>query len=173
MKINRPEGISQANRSNPYFILLRKASDEQIELANSAAQQYVKNTLSLLIVTIISIILPIILVVVKGDTVYISASFAIFLINLLNIYRSRELSKVLNEALKQCTFKDVDSMIFTNEYQVAAINQEYIFNLFTLTCKVNGILTNIYEVLHKEFTLIILFGVLEILSYVIFACSSM
>ena len=38
MKINRPEGISQANRSNPYFIILRRVSDIQIQLAEKCAK---------------------------------------------------------------------------------------------------------------------------------------
>ena len=65
-------------------------------------------------------------------------------------------------ALSKCTYKDVDQMIFTNEYQTASINQEMVFNMFQDASEVNGDLRTILKCLKMQREWVILCTVLEI-----------
>lgn len=163
MKINRPEGISQANRSNPYFIILRRVSDIQIQLAEKCAKTFVENlAISSILCVSMVLISAIILVLTTSTTLTM-------MITIVNAIGSCLLFKCLEDiksemygALSKCTYKDVDQMIFTNEYQTASINQEMIFNMFQDASEVNGDLRTILKCLKMQREWVILCTVLEI-----------
>lgn len=171
MKINRPEGISQANRSNPYFIVLRKVTDIQIQLAEDCAQTFVENLAITTIVGIVGIILPAIILTIFTSTLLSMMTSIVNVASAYIIFKIlQDIKESMYDALLRCSYKEVDQMIFTNEYQSAAINQEMIFNMFQEACEVNGDLRTILKCLNMQRRWSFILSGLLILASILITC---
>ena len=163
MRINRPDGISQENRSHPFFILLRKFADEQYEVASYATHFYIRYLIGMGVVIAIGI--------VSSLTAFIEV-FPLVVVGVLALYlpdikRYRDFKRLLSETC----FNEVERMIFSNDYQLSHLNMEEIINTMVKCTRVTGSIERIVEELRGSIRAEILFTIgilLAILYKVVF-----
>ena len=125
MRINRPDGISQENRSHPFFILLRKFADEQHELAISIS----KNLVRYIIITNLVMLFGLLLMIADWRYVFITLGLLI-IVNYGSYCRYTRFQSLLSENV----FEEVSQMIYSNEYQLSNLNMEKLVNTM-VTCR--------------------------------------
>lgn len=129
---SRPDGISQLNRSNIFFLILRRLADEQRSLMKGVTRDLIKLICVTLLIPSIYIIhvpfmpyffvIPLILVVIN---------FAI------GFLQYNQLRRLLAESILQ----KVESMIYSNDYQSSNLNNEELVNMTNRCSWINGRLT--------------------------------
>lgn len=159
MRINRPDGISQENRSHPFFILLRKFADTQRDEAEKTAKAFLTSSLICMIASILTnlilffnpilMVITIPMVVINGFTIY-------------HRYRN------LQDLLASNSFKEVDQMIYSNDFQTTNLNMEKMINEMTRCTEITGKMISFQELCEdrKWFTidiciLSIVFGIIS------------
>ena len=119
MRINRPDGISQENRSHPFFILLRKFADEQHELAISIS----KNLVRYIIITNLVVFFGLLTMIADWSYLFITLGLLI-----ITNYGSYCKYTRFQSLLSENVFEEVSQMIYTNEYQLSNLNMEKLVN---------------------------------------------
>lgn len=129
MRINRPDGISQENRSHPFFIMLRKFADSQKDEAIYTSRDFVYTA-------IVQIVFPIITMSMAFlDPLFIIVGVGLLLVSLGMI---RHRYKTLQTLLSTTIFQDVDYMIHSNDFQLSNLNMEKIINDITRCAETTG-----------------------------------
>lgn len=149
MRISRPDGISQENRSHPFFILLRKFADEQAEVTTTASRMYIRY----LIVMLIALIAAGIASVTIFIQVFPMVVLAAISIYLPDIYRYKEFKRLLNDTC----FAEVERMIFSNDYQLSHLNMESTINTMVKCTRVTGAINQIMNEVRSSIYASILF----------------
>lgn len=139
MRTDRPQGISQTNRTHPFFILLRLCAEEQQDLCEKAIRDMlfygsIRTALTLFILFTAFKHGPIVLIF-----------FGFFCA--LNIYLFLKQWHELKKLIYQNQYQKVDHMIYSNDYQMAALNNEELINMLTQMNRINGHI----ERIRKEF----------------------
>lgn len=142
MRISRPDGISQENRSHPFFIMLRKFADEQYEVASYATNLYIRYLASALVVCAVAVI--------ASATAFINVIplviFMALALYLPDIKRYRDFKELLHSTC----FNDVERMIFSNDYQLSHLNMEETINTMVKCTRVTGSIERIIEELRNS-----------------------
>lgn len=129
MRINRPDGISQENRSHPFFILLRKFADIQRDEAEKTAKVFLSSSLMCMIVSILTnailFLNPLLMVI----------TIPLVIINAFTIYHRYQ---NLQDLLASNSFKEVDQMIYSNDFQTTNLNMEKMINEMTRCTEITG-----------------------------------
>lgn len=125
-RTNRPDGISQSNRTHPFFIILRRyAGDEE--------KQLVKLTKAFIIYAVFGIVFPIVLwgpIILVFERRLWPCIIAMLLINVCSIiYVYRKWRRMG----LGCIFPKVENMIFSNDYRDAQLNVEEVMEM-TIQC---------------------------------------
>lgn len=119
MRTSRPDGISQENRTHPFFILLRNAARQQDELSVKLVKRFViQASVSIGATLILWLINPLSVI---GSAIAIE--YLIFQI-IYWLYRLRSLKKLL---AMSCV-NEVNAMIYSNDYQYQSLNNEQLIN---------------------------------------------
>lgn len=130
MRVDRPDGISQSNRSHPFFIILRKFSDEQKETANVLTRDLLKGLALLISSFIISLIISILFypknLLLQGILLFIQG------------YVAYQWYRKTKNLLSQNEFETVEHMIFSNDYQLTNLNMESIINMISHCNRITG-----------------------------------
>lgn len=119
MRTSRPDGISQENRTHPFFILLRNAARRQDELSVKLVKRFViQACVSIGAALILWLINPL-----SAIGCVIAIEYLIFQI-IYWLYRLRSLKKLL---AMSCV-NEVNAMIYSNDYQYQSLNNEQLIN---------------------------------------------
>lgn len=129
MRTNRPEGIFQGNRTEPFFILLRHYADEQKEEAMKLTKEFLIFTVLQGVIGII----PIIISIFHLKTLPFAVAIAMIVaaVSIVNYFH-------LKTQLADLMMKEVDRLLQTDEYRYAAVNNEELFNKAAYTLKKTG-----------------------------------
>lgn len=160
MRINRPDGISQENRSHPFFILLRRFSDEQREMAMRCSKDFVLYSIFTGLV-----FLPL-LFTLFFDWVYVIAP-----LSLLTGYGFiiRDRYQHLKNLLASTNYDEVEHMIYSNDYQMTNLNMEKMINMMTQCTRITGGLQSfLYETHHLFWSAGLISVILILLETIIF-----
>ena len=129
MRTNRPSGISQENRSHPFFILLRRFSEEQSKLAHDIMKRLITaGGVSIAPGLIMWSISPL-----DAISWFISILY-VTLMGLNFIFTFRDLQRTLAKTV----YSEVESMIYSDEYQYQSLNNEQLINMMNDCTRVNG-----------------------------------
>lgn len=141
MKTNLPDGISQQNRTHPYFIMLRNQNDEQQRLSRTVVHRFLTDLIRTSFLTIVGagLILLIgalcnIVVPVMNCIVMAIAGPTVLAVHYGGRYRR------LQRILSQQTNVRVEQMLYSNEFQSAILNHEEVLNLMMQCNRVSGML---------------------------------
>lgn len=133
-----PNGISQQNRTHPFFIILRRFADEQKDLSEKAARRFIS---ILVLEGLMTIFVPATVHCVSiGLSLLMLRRCGLAIVGSLLVlfpYSLRRYQR-LKALLGQMTYGDVDHMIYSNDYQAASLNYEDIINRVTACTAVNG-----------------------------------
>lgn len=165
MRINRPDGISQENRSHPFFIMLRRFSDEEMEKAEILTRFFV----SYLVLVIASVIMAIITIAtgMTGDCVILV--FVPYVgLRAMDFMRYRQLRSLISATC----FKDVERMIFSNDYQLSNLNMEEIINTMTRCARVIGAMDQLHDELRRAVRIECIF-ILALVAQILYKVVSM
>lgn len=129
MRINRPDGIAQENRSHPFFILLRKFADEQQREAIDLTKSFIITSVMLGVMALAACI-----TLVDG----ISSIIFILPCMTITIYLIYRRYRTIQLLLHDNAFDEVDHMIHSNDYQLSNINMEKMINMMNQCTEVTG-----------------------------------
>lgn len=128
---SRPDGMSQYNRSNPFFLVLRRLTDEQRKLANKISQDFISQRVILISVTLLYLVLfafrPI------HETIILTLLWAV-----VNTGISWMQYQHLQRILIETDLEKVEQMIFSNDYRDASLNNEDLVNTTNHCNWING-----------------------------------
>ena len=144
MKTNLPDGISQQNRTHPYFIMLRNQNDEQQRLSRTVVHRFLTDLLRTSFLTVVGAGLIILIgavlchrvIPVMNCLVMAVAIPAVLAVHYGGRYRR------LKRILSQQTNVRVEQMLYSNEFQSAILNHEEVLNLMMQCNRVSGMLDN-------------------------------
>lgn len=133
MKINRPDGISQENRSHPFFILLRKFADTQKDEANVITKNFILYGILGLGMALFTVIMTLLELDVGFYPLVVALGYlSLTIITIYRRYRS------LQMILKSNSFEEVDHMIYSNDYQLCNLNMEKLVNMIAYCAQITG-----------------------------------
>lgn len=128
---SRPDGMSQYNRSNPFFLVLRRLTDEQRKLANKISQDFISQRIVLLSITLLYLVLfafrPI------HETIILTLLWV-----LIDTGVSWMQYQHLQRILIETDLEKVEQMIFSNDYRDASLNNEDLVNTTNHCNWING-----------------------------------
>lgn len=131
---SRPDGMSQYNRSNPFFLVLRRLTDEQRKLANKISQDFISQRVILISITLLYLVLfafrPI------HETIILALLWVV-----INTGISWMQYQHLQRILIETDLEKVEQMIFSNNYRDASLNNEDLVNTTNHCNWINGRLT--------------------------------
>ena len=130
----RPEGISQENRTNPFFVILRKLAEEQMTLSSKITTELISRSIILCICPFFLAIHAYQYISVILLSLALSALFALYAY--LQITRMKTI-------LEESVVETVSQMIFSNDYQFASLNNEELVNMAVRTNWINGHLSEL------------------------------
>lgn len=128
---SRPDGINQYNRSNPFFLILRRLTDEQRTLAINATREFLHARLFMIGIALLYLILIPFESVLRGIT---QALAWILIIGGISWIQYQHFQRILRES----DIEKVDQMIYSNDYQGATLNNEDLVNTNNHCSWVNG-----------------------------------
>jgi len=143
MKTNLPDGISQQNRTHPYFIMLRNQNDEQQRLSRAVVHRFLTDLLRTSFLTIVGAGLILLIGTLYRNVIPVANYFAMAVAvpTVLAVHyggRYRRLKRILS----QQTNVRVEQMLYSNEFQSAILNHEEVLNLMMQCNRVSGMLDN-------------------------------
>lgn len=143
MKTNLPDGISQQNRTHPYFIMLRNQNDEQQRLSRAVVHRFLTDLLRTSFLTIVGAGLILLIGALCRNVIPVANYFAMAVAvpTVLAVHyggRYRRLKRILS----QQTNVRVEQMLYSNEFQSAILNHEEVLNLMMQCNRVSGMLDN-------------------------------
>ena len=132
VRFSRPDGISQLNRSNIFFLILRRLADEQRSLMQGATKELIRRS-------IIGAILPLLVFVHVTKIDYVWIIFIAMELGsaLLVFMKYYQLQRLVSESI----ISTVEEMIYSNDYQLANLNNEELVNMTNRCSWINGRLT--------------------------------
>ena len=143
MKTNLPDGISQQNRTHPYFIMLRNQNDEQQRLSRTVVHRFLTDLLRTSFLTVVGAGLIILIGALCHHVIPVTncLAMAVAVPAVLAIHyvgRYRRLKRILSRQ----TNVRVEQMLYSNEFQSAILNHEEVLNLMMQCNRVSGMLEN-------------------------------
>lgn len=129
MRTNRPSGISQENRSHPFFIILRKFADEQKKLAHDVMKDIIKSgAITMFPGLVMWSVSPL-----DSISWFVSILYTLLMgVNYILTYRD------FQRTIAKTTYSEVNNMIFSDEYQYQSLNNEQLINMMNDCTRVNG-----------------------------------
>lgn len=142
MKTNLPDGISQQNRTHPYFILLRNQNDEQQQLIRSVVHRFLTDAIRTAFISIIGgMLLQLLVVAVFRHMVSLRNYLAILVtISVVLSFHYIGSYRRLRGILSCQTNGRIEQMLYSNEFQSAILNHEEVLNLMMQCNRVSGML---------------------------------
>ena len=140
MKTNLPDGISQQNRTHPYFIMLRNQNDRQQELIRRTVHSFLTNLLATCGVVLIG---ALVILLLSGSLTtktiepyrFLLATVAVGIVMVYNfVIRYRTMTSIIAQNING----RVNQMLYSNEFQSAILNHEEVLNLMMSCNDING-----------------------------------
>jgi hypothetical protein len=120
MRTSRPDGISQENRSHPFFILLRRFADAQREEALKTTKSFIANAVVECVVTC-----AVLFITALFCRSHVCTALGVLLALIFSLgIRYMHCQEILSNVI----FTEVEHMIYSNDYQYQSLNNELLIN---------------------------------------------
>lgn len=129
MRMSRPNGISQENRSHPFFIILRKIAENQRFTSERLTKKLITHTgWHIAVCLLFWLINPLAIsnILIVGGTGCLQLA-----------YFEWELA-MLKKIVKACCYTEVEQMIYSNDYQYQSLSNEQLVNMMNDANRVMG-----------------------------------